>query len=392
MKYQKQAKIIAVFILAIFLLPVFVSAQTQKADRKPVLIRMYFSPHCSSCIKVMQDIIPPLAFQYGKKVNWQYIDLSTTENYKQFLQLQSRSGKALGTPTIVIGRHILVGMTQVADFLELTIEAELKNPSEPLAIDHRAVDLLGYFKKFGPLTVIGAGLIDGINPCAFTVIVFFVSFLSLMGYKRREMALIGIAYIFAVFLTYLALGFGFFKVLYTMRGFYLVSRMIYLVIGGLSLFLGCLALNDYFRYKKTGKTDEMALQLPLPIKNKIHAIVGDYYRKDKNSQSKALWGLLLSSLAVGFMISLLEAVCTGQLYLPTIIFVLKEGTLRARALFYLFIYNLMFILPLTLVLVFALFGFSSKQFEAFARKNLGIVKIAMAAIFFALGVVLWVGA
>lgn len=380
-----------VFILAVFLLPVFASAQAQKVNREPVLIRVYFSPRCSSCMKVMQDIIPMLAFKYGNKVNWQYIDLSTPDNYKQFLRLESKVGKVLGTPTILIGRHVFVGMTQAADFLEPAIEAELKSPSEPLFINHRAVNLMDYFKKFGPLTVIGAGLVDGINPCAFTVIVFFVSFLSLMGYKRREMALIGSAYILAVFLTYLALGFGFFKVLYTMKGFYLVSRIVYLVIGGLSLFLGCLALNDYFRYKKTGKTDEMALQLPLPIKNKIHAIVGDYYRKDKNSRTKALWGLLVSSLAVGFMISLLEAVCTGQLYLPTIIFVLKEGTLRARALFYLFIYNLMFIVPLALVLVLALFGFSSKQFEAFARKNLGIVKIAMAAVFFALGVVLWVG-
>ena len=32
------------------------------------------------------------------------------------------------------------------------------------------------FLSFGLFTVLGAGLIDGINPCAFTVLVFFISF------------------------------------------------------------------------------------------------------------------------------------------------------------------------------------------------------------------------
>lgn len=357
-----------------------------------ILVRVFHLPTCKSCVKLIEDVIPPIARKYGDKVTWDYIDTSDEIHYRRFLSLGKKFNRRVGTPTVLIGNRILVGITEATDSLDKLIAEELlKNEREALGLEESGVDLLEHFRSFGPLTIIGAGLVDGFNPCAFTVIVFFISFLTLMGYRRREMALIGAFYILAVYVTYLALGLGLFKMLYALKGFFLVSKIVYLVIGALSLFLGGLAIKDYIIYKKTAKTDAMALQLPPAIKNKIHAIVGEYYRKDKTGRKRAFFFLALSAWAVGFMISLLEAVCTGQLYLPTIVFVLKQGFLRSRALFYLIVYNLMFILPLVLVLLAALGGTTSKQFEAYARRHLGLVKLAMAAVFVTLGVVLWMG-
>jgi hypothetical protein len=296
----------------------------------------------------------------------------------------------LGTPTVVVGRRVLVGLAQNADNLGSVIEEQLKGGQEE-ALPLRGTSILEHFRSFGPLAVIGAGLVDGINPCAFTVIVFFVSFLSVMGYGRREMAVIGLAYILAVFLTYLAIGLGLFNIFYRLDAFYFLSRGLYFLVGTLSVFLGCLAVRDYIKYKKTGRTDDMALQLPGPVKRKIHALVGAYYRKTPQGRKKALRGLFVSALVVGFLISLLEAVCTGQLYLPTIVIVLKESSLRVRAMFYLVLYNLMFIIPLVGVLALALFGTTSRDFEAFAKKRLGLIKLVMAAVFLALGLALLSG-
>ncbi|MEK7849328.1 MAG: hypothetical protein AAB213_00695 [Candidatus Omnitrophota bacterium] len=373
-------------LLAIALIPQAVFAEQGK---KPLLVTVFHMPTCKACLKTISDIIPSIAKKYGDKVSWSYVDTTDESNYKRFLALGKETGRHLSTPTILIGKTCLVGLTEAADFLDKTIKSALTSQSlDAFALEGKGIDLLERFRSFGPLTIVGAGLVDGINPCAFTVIVFFVSFLSVMGYKRREMALIGVFYIAAVFFTYLALGLGFFKAFYSLKGFYLVSKLIYVGIGALSLYFGGLAVKDYIVYKKTGLTDRLALQLPRVIKNKIHAIVGAYYRKDKAAGKKAILGLIFSALAVGFMVSLLEAVCTGQLYLPTIVFVLKEASLRTRALFYLVVYNLMFILPLVLVLLLSLFGVSSKQFESYARKHLGLVKLLMAAVFLALGVVL----
>lgn len=382
---------LAVFAIAAFFCSFFSGGPDAYAQKKPLVVKVYHLPHCKACLKTIQDVIPPLVAEYGDKVRWDYVDISDEMNYSRYLVLEKKAGRELSTPTIVVGDKILIGLTQAADELKADIDEALASSAQPAALEPQAVDLSERFRSFGPWAVIGAGLVDGVNPCAFTVIVFFVSFLTLMGYKRRELVLISVAYIFAVFLTYFALGLGFFKILYTLKGFYLALKIVYLAIGGVSLFLGCVALNDYLLYKKTGRTEGLALQLPKPIKDKIHGIVGAYYRKDKAAPNKALFGLFVSAFVVGFLVSLLEAVCTGQLYLPTIVFVLKEESLRARAIAYLIIYNIMFIVPLIAVFLFALTGATSKEFEAFGRKHLGLIKIAMAAVFFALGIVLWLG-
>lgn len=64
-------------------------------------------------------------------------------------------------------------------------------------------------------TVAGAGLIDGINPCAFTVLLLFIMALlatvqvggaQTIGEIRRRLIGLGLIYIGAIFLTFLALG------------------------------------------------------------------------------------------------------------------------------------------------------------------------------------------
>jgi hypothetical protein len=374
--------------LLFFLLALGTTAFAAEAQEGPLVVRVFIDPHCSSCHRVMEDIIPPLARKYKDQVRWDYLDISKEDIYKQYISWELKLNRRLGTPTVIVGNRILVGMSESADHLDVYINEALSKRTPTIHLEGKGTDLLERFKSFGPLAVIMAGLIDGFNPCAFTVIVFFISFLTVMGYRRREMALIGMVYITAVFLTYLGLGFGLFNALYRLKGFFILSKALYGTIGVFSLALGVMALKDYVVYKRTGKTDEMALQLPRPVKDRIHAIVGAYYRKDPLSQERTLKGLVFSAMIVGFLISLLEAVCTGQMYLPTIVFVLKDPSLRLQALLYLVVYNVMFIIPLVVVLGLALLGATSKDFEAAARRNLGLIKLSMAALFFVLGALL----
>ncbi len=361
------------------------------AQESSPVVKVFFSPHCKSCITAIHDVIRPLSEKYGRQVEWQYFELTLPKNYSVFFDLEKKTGRKLGSPTVVVGQRVLVGLTEVADSLEKEIASALQLKPLPIVLHPSTLAIFERFKSFRSITVLAAGLVDGFNPCAFTVVVFFMSFLTLMGYRRTEMVLIGVVYITAIFTTYVLLGFGFFTALYQFRYFHLFSRVIYALIGLFSFSLGYIAVKDYIVYKRTGEAARMALQLPKAIKKRIQAIVGRYYRKEDKDQKKSLFGLVLSALIVGFMVSLLEAVCTGQLYLPVIIFVLKEGALRARAIFYLFLYNLMFILPLIIVFVLTLAGTSSRNFEFWAKKNLGLIKLVMAAVFFALGLVLLSG-
>jgi hypothetical protein len=116
----------------------------------------------------------------------------------------------------------------------------------------------------------------------------------------------------------------------------LFSKIVYLITLVIVLVLGTYSLYDYLQLKR-GKPSGMKLQLPDFLKKSIHRIIRE------KSRSRHY---LIAAVVAGFIISLLEFTCTGQVYLPTILFVTKVPSLRGSAISYLLLYNLMFIIPL----------------------------------------------
>ena len=356
---------------------------------------IFYSPSCHVCIQAKQETMPSIEKEFKDKITFEYRDVSQIENYKMLLGLLqgNSAGLKFQVPLFYLEGKFLTAQGKLGKNLRNFIIAGMKRDT---VIGFNSVDLVAHFKTFVPAAVIFAGLSDGINPCAFTVIVFFISFLALQGYRKRELALIGLAFILAVFLTYLGIGLGIFNFFYRFSGFWVVAHLFNIIIGVLSVIFGVFAVYDFIIYKKTGSTEGLVLQLPKPVKMRIHKVVGFFYRKnlpEKQQNIKpSLIRLVFSALISGFLVSLLEAVCTGQVYLPTISFVLKSTTLKFAALGYLLLYNVMFVVPLLVIFILALLGTTSQQFSDFLKKHLGLIKILMAILFFGLGVyLLWRG-
>jgi hypothetical protein len=87
------------------------------------------------------------------------------------------------------------------------------------------------------------------------------------------------------------------------------------------------------------------------------------------------------TFVTGIAVSIIELACTGQVYLPTILFVLGVPKLRARAGLYLVAYNLMFISPLVVVFILAYLGTTSRQLGLLIHRHAAKVKLAMAGLF-----------
>ncbi|MFZ2937166.1 MAG: cytochrome c biogenesis protein CcdA [Candidatus Omnitrophota bacterium] len=387
------------FKIAIFLIPSFISlifflplAAEVPQSKIPVLTE-FCSANCHNCLRVKQEFLPSIENKFKGRIKIDSLDIGNIENYKLLLSLKSKYKiKIKNTmPVFFLEGNFLNGQGISQNSLTRFIEASLRNPKKE-AGELPQVNLITYFRSFKPLVVLSAGLIDGINPCAFTVIVFFISFLSLQGYRKKELLFIGSTFIFAVFLTYILIGLGFFGFFYRLNSFWLISKIVNFIIGSFSIILGVLAIYDFLKFKKTKDTEGLILQLPKSIKNQIHRLVGLHYRKDKHkdefSQGKAFFTLITSAFISGFLVSLLEAVCTGQTYLPTISFILKTSPLKLEAFGYLVSYNLMFILPLTVIFIFGLLGVTSEQFSRFLKSHLAAVKILMAGLFLSLGIFL----
>jgi hypothetical protein len=240
--------------------------------------------------------------------------------------------------------------------------------------------IIDRFKKFSLSAVLIAGLIDGINPCAFATIIFLVSYLTFLGKKSREILIYGIIFTLGVFIAYLLAGMGLMAGLRQLSGFPMITKGIYLVIAIFAFALGIISLYDYILFRR-GQMAKWKLQLPMALKKKVHKIIRE------GTQSKRAG--FLGTFALGFVIAATEVICTGQVYLPTIGYIMTIPKLRVHAFFNLVLYNIMFIIPLAGVFVAVFFGITSEKMALVTKEHTGTVKLLTAILFIGLGVFLF---
>ena len=138
--------------------------------------------------------------------------------------------------------------------------------------------------------------------------------------------------------------------------------------------LAVFSFLDFLKARR-GEIGDMALNLPHSLRMRINAVI----RSGRKSQA-----FVAGAFVTGVVVSFLELACTGQVYLPTIIFVMSQPEMRVRALTLLVLYNLLFILPLVVVFILAYYGTGSKQLTNFLQRRAATVKLGMALLFAAL--------
>ncbi len=225
--------------------------------------------------------------------------------------------------------------------------------------------------------IAGLGLADGVNPCAFASMIFLIAYLRVRKRSRRELAAIGCVYVLAVFATYFALGLGLADLvtrLTVLQGAQsLVNRL--LLVG--LLIVAFLSARDGVRCLR-GRAETMTLQLPERLKKGIHSAVreGTAYRR-----------YVIAAGMLGVAVSVLEMACTGQGYLPTIVYMAQDPGARLHMAALLLVYNLAFVVPLAVVFVVAVQGMENARLQGWMIRHMATVKFALAALFLTLFVV-----
>jgi cytochrome c biogenesis protein CcdA len=207
--------------------------------------------------------------------------------------------------------------------------------------------------------VIAAGLIDGINPCAFAVIVFLVSYLTLTGKMGRKFVLIyGFIFAAGVYACYLLIGFGFFQLLDFMQRWKNITRILFAGMGGICLIFAVGAALDTIRAARHG-VGKMKFGMPKALHKIVHRLI----REDVSKQALGLGAFL-----VGILVSSIELVCTGQIYLPIIMFI--NSTARGlKSVLLLVVYNTAFIIPLIVVVFLGAAGVGSEKLAKWGKKH-----------------------
>ncbi len=402
-------KLLFTIFALIFCLP-FAFADAQKLE-----IAIFTRPSCGHCQKFKREYLKTLKQDFQDKVKFVEFDVSKPEDSIIFHDTMLEYGygiENMGVPAMIVGKTVLMGYpTQIrtegpsailkalrenettfygtqAQILECKTNKKKQAEAESCDDGKKNTpleDAQNMFKRISFWAIVAAGLVDGINPCAFAVIVFFISFLSVYKYDKKEIILVGSAYCGAVFIAYILIGFGLFSFLDSLSSFeYIRIGFKWFTVALCVLFL-VLSLYDFIIYQITKNADKVVLQLGKSYKEKIHKIIR-YFLRDKN---KSATRLFCAAVIVGFLVSLIESVCTGQVYVPTLAVIVKETNQDFwSAMSLLLTYNLMFIVPLIIIFVLSLLGYESKTFNDFLRKHLGLTKLALCLLFLGLLILL----
>ncbi|MDP2240734.1 MAG: cytochrome c biogenesis protein CcdA [Burkholderiales bacterium] len=176
-----------------------------------------------------------------------------------------------------------------------------------------------------PLVAVAA-LIDSINPCAFSILILTIAFLFSLGKLRSSILAIGSAYILGIFLVYMLIGLGILQVLHIFDTPHFMAQVgAYLLI-----LLGLINItNEFFP----------AFPVKLKIPQAAHHKIATLMEK----------GSLPSAFLLGGLVGICEFPCTGGPYLM-VLGLLHDQTTFTVGLGYLVLYNLIFILPLVIIL------------------------------------------
>ena len=277
-------------------------------------------------------------------------------------------------PAVFRGSAVLIGQDDIKINLRGVLAEE---PPSILLRDTEDSDRINSnvkrrFETFSPVSVVAAGLLDGVNPCAFAVLVFFISYLAFTGREVRRLLWVGIIFISAIFVTYFLLGIGIFNFLHVLKRFQIIINIIYIATAIVALAFAFYNITDSIKARK-GYTKGLTLQLPDRVKRLTHSII----RKHAGSKY-----ILIVAGFTGFLISLFEFGCTGQIYLPTIVYILNMPGMKYKALSFLGLYNVMFIIPLLFILVaVTLFEVNTTRIGQIFKKRIYIIKICTGGFF-----------
>jgi cytochrome c biogenesis protein CcdA len=353
-------KIYFMFSLVVILLVILSTAQSVEPEKKNCVFYFY-GKDCLACAETspfIDEIVKKYPVNLQKYEIWH--NETNRELFFKFCDVYCVSEKLV--PMVFIGDKFLVGVESVKSNLEKEIINCVKNnctcPEEKI----KNVTVVPKTEITIPI-LISAALIDSINPCAFAVLIFLLTYLIALG-SRKKILIVGFGYITMVFITYFLAGLGLFATIQTIG----ISVIFYRVAAIIAIVAGAINVKDFFFYGKG-----FSLEIPKSRKPMIEKYI---HRAS-----------LPAALILGFLVAMFELPCTGGAYLA-ILSMLANNMTRMIAIPYLFFYNVIFVLPLFVILILMMKGSSAEKMEKWREDKRKYMKLVAGLFLIILGIIM----
>ena len=205
------------------------------------------------------------------------------------------------------------------------------------------------------LIMIPAAISDSINPCAFAVMLILLASILCKHNSRKKVYLAWFAFSLSIFISYFLMGIWLYKALAS------VSNTMYLKIWVwiLWILVWLANLKDFFWYWKW-----FVMEVPFSWRPKLKKILDSVTSP-------------IGAFVIGFLVSLFLLPCTSGPYVTILWFLASEhSTISMLGYFYLFLYNLIFILPMILITLIVWSGACSTEYLLKQKeKNIKIIHL-----------------
>ncbi len=207
--------------------------------------------------------------------------------------------------------------------------------------------------------VIVTGFLDGIHPCGFTVLLFFIAFMLSLNRSRKQILALGGLYILGVFIAYFTIGLGIMKAVSLFEPHFMAKAGAVLLMA-----VGAISVKDGLMGTTTLKIPEFS-----------NRYLSTFLEK----------GTLAAAFIAGILVGLCAFPCVGGLYVAIITILTAKGfDLGTFAL--LAVYNMMFVAPLLLALVVSSEEKVLEKIEEAEKKNRRNFKLFMGILMILFGI------
>ncbi len=313
------------------------AASTAPDGGRPTLV-VFWALDCPHCEQARPYVASLAAAHPEIDVEWVEVRQSD-EGRARFAEAVRRLGvEGAGAPLFVVGDRAVVGFRGDPTRAELSAAVDRAigrgAGDAPRAIDLPLVGRVDPARVSLPAITVLIGLLDGLNPCAFYVLVVLLGLL-LHVRSRGRVALFGGVFVAASGLVY-------FLFMSAWLGVFLVaglSRAVTVALGVVLVAMGIVNLKEIVWFKR-------GVSLMIPDRSKP----GLFRRMRAIAAAASLPTALVGVVALAALVNLVELGCTlGLPAIYTRILSLRPGLSTAARTGYLALYNVAYVVPLAIL-------------------------------------------
>lgn len=352
-----------------------------------LLFSTYSCEECEEAKKFLAELGDRTEFAVAE---YSIVEEDNVQIFKKLLAQYGYEQEEAKVPAVFAGARALFGVKEIREELPSILE---KGEAEPDMIkvqsaetageqgpgnvavgesDHAAAadTYSGERPRFSAL--FGAGLLSGFNPCSISMLLMLFSILLT---SHASVLKNGLVYLAGKYVVYLGLGLGicFAASEIDQKLLSRYSGAVNLVI--ILLFLAAAVLNflDFLNVRKD-EYGKVRMQLPKGLRRFNHRLI-------RHAQGTEGLFLTLLVLGLGMAVSVGEFFCTGQIYMASILYLLRSGGQALQNLGALLVYVTAMSIPATVIVVLIHVTKGTGRVSEFMLNHMAAIKLLNAVLF-----------